>query len=346
MGSRATSDFRSDTFTKPTPTMLEAMARAEVGDDVYGEDPTVHDLEAKAAERFGKQAALFVTTGTLANQCAIAAQTRPGDEVILEASAHIFLYEGGALSRVPQVQARLLTGDRGLLTPEQVEEAIRPADYHEPRTALLCLEQTHMMSGGRVLPLEGIRMLRGVADRHGIRMHCDGARIFNACAASGVKPIEYGRCFHSLTFSLSKGLSCPVGSLIVGDRDFIGECRRIRKWMGGAWRQAGYLAACGVVALDTMTGRLVEDHALARSLAEGLAGVPGFEVDPRDVETNLVFVKTKAPAAAVERALAADGVLALALGPRTLRFVTHRHLGPADVERAIDAAARAAKVNV
>jgi threonine aldolase len=319
------------------------MARADVGDDVYGEDPTVNRLEELAAETFDKPAGLFLASGTMGNQCSIAAQTRPGDEILLETSAHIFLYEGGALARIPQVQARTLTGVKGMLSVEEAEAAVRPDDLHDPRTALLSLEQTHLMSGGRVLPLGAIERMRQAMSRRGVKMHCDGARIFNACVAAGVKPAAYAKCFDSLTFCLSKGLSCPVGSVIVGDTDFIGECRRVRKWMGGAWRQAGYLAACGVIGLTKMVDRLAEDHDNARRLAEGLTEVPGLDVDPREVETNVVMVKTATPALEWEKALAARGVLALALGPRLLRFVTHRHIGPADVARAVREARAAVK---
>jgi threonine aldolase len=335
------SDFRSDTVTRPTAAMLEAMASADVGDDVLGDDPTVRALEELSAERFGKEAAMFVPSGTMGNQVSIAAQTRPGDEIILEARSHIFLYEGGALARIPCVQPRTLHAPTGALDPRAVEEAIRPDDVHDPRTSLIAVEQTHLMSGGRVVPLSTLQQLRAIADRHRLKIHCDGARIWNACVASGVPPAEYAKCFDSLTFCLSKGLSCPVGSVVVGSRDFMHEAHRVRKWMGGGMRQSGYLAACGLVALREMVDRLAEDHGQARRLAEGLAGMHSIRVDARSVETNIVFVTTPDRAAKkLEDALRAEGVWCFALGPSLLRFVTHRHIGPREVDHALAAMER------
>lgn len=329
------SDFRSDTVTKPTPEMLEAMVSAPLGDDVLGDDPTVKRLEALAAARFGKEAAMFVPSGTMGNQICIAAQTRPGDEVIIEERSHIFLYEGGALARIPCVQAKLIKGERGMLDPDDVEAAIRPDDVHDPRTTLVAVEQTHLMSGGRVVPLANLQKLRAVADRHNLRIHCDGARIFNASVASGIPVATFAKYFDSLTFCLSKGLSCPVGSVVVGDHRWMGEAHRVRKWMGGGMRQSGCLAACGILALETMVDRLAEDHQNARRLAEMLHGMPGIDVDPRAVETNIVFIKT-APGNAkkLELALHAKGVWSFALGPDLLRLVAHRHIGARELEHA------------
>ena len=315
--------------------MLAAMARAEVGDDVLGDDPTVKRLEEMAAERFGKKAAMFVPSGTMGNQCSIAAQTRPGDEILVEEGAHLFLYEGGALARIPCVQARTLKAKNGAFDPNEVEAAIRPDDVHDPRTTLVALEQTHLMSGGRVVPLEAFRAVAEVARRHEMRVHCDGARIFNASVASGVAPARFAQYCDSLTFCLSKGLSCPAGSIVVGDADFIGEARRVRKWMGGGMRQVGYLAACGIVALESMVERLAEDHLSVRCLAEGIVGIRGLAIDPKNVETNLVFVETERPAAEWQARLRGEGILAIALGPRLLRLVTHRHIGAREVERAL-----------
>ena len=311
------------------------MARAEVGDDVLGDDPTVKRLEEMAAERFGKKAAMFVPSGTMGNQCSIAAQTRPGDEILVEEGAHLFLYEGGALARIPCVQARTLKAKNGALDPNEVEGAIRPDDVHDPRTTLVALEQTHLMSGGRVVPLANFRAVAAVAKRHKMRVHCDGARIFNASVASGVPVANYAESCDSLTFCLSKGLSCPAGSLVVGDADFIGEARRVRKWMGGGMRQVGYLAACGIVALESMVERLAEDHQSARRLAEGIVGIRGLAIDPKNVETNLVFIETQRPAAEWQARLRGEGILTIALGPRLLRLVTHRHIGAREVERAL-----------
>jgi len=342
VATRGVSDFRSDTVTRPTAEMLAAMARAEVGDDVLGDDPTVKRLEEIAAGRFGKAAALFVASGTMGNQCAIAAQTRPGDEIVIERDAHVFLHEGGALARIPSVQIRPLAGRDGALDPAEVEAAIRSTDIHDPPTRLVALEQTHLESGGQVVPLATFRAVREVADRHRLRVHCDGARIFNASVAAGVPVADYARHAHSVTFCLSKGLCCPVGSVVVGDADFIAECRRVRKWMGGAMRQSGYLAACGIVALESMVERLAEDHALARTLAEKIAEIPGLSIDPDRVATNVLFVGTgKRPAAPIADRLAKDGVLALALRPHAIRFVTHHDVGPDDAKRAVAALRRA-----
>jgi threonine aldolase len=328
-------DFRSDTVTKPTEAMLAAMARAEVGDDVLGDDPTVKRLEEMAAERFGKPAAMFVPSGTMGNQCSIAAQTRPGDEILVDEGAHVFLYEGGALARIPGVQARTLTSANGVLDPNDVEAAIRPDDVHDPRTTLVALEQTHLMSGGRVVPLPNFRAIAEVAKRHRMRVHCDGARIFNASVASGVPVANYAQSCDSLTFCLSKGLSCPAGSVVVGALDFMAEARRVRKWMGGGMRQIGYLAACGIVALETMVERLAEDHLSARRLAEGISTIRGLRVDPKNTETNLVFVETERPATEWESRLRGEGVWTIALGPRLLRLVTHRHIGAREIDSAL-----------
>lgn len=335
-------DFRSDTVTRPTPEMLAAMASAEVGDDVLGDDPTVKRLEELAASIFNKDGAMFVPSGTMGNQVCIASQTRPGDEIIIEESSHVFLYEGGALARVPCVQAKLLKSTRGALSPAEVEAAIRPDDVHDPRTSLICVEQTHLMSGGRVVPLANLQQLRAIADRYHLKIHCDGARIFNASVASGIPVAEYAKNFDSLTFCLSKGLSCPVGSVIVGGAGFLQEAHRVRKWMGGGMRQSGYLAACGIVALNGMVERLAEDHRHARSLAEKICNIRGITIDPASVETNIVFVKT-APrcAKALESALGEEGVACFALGPDLLRLVTHRHIGAREVDYAALAMARA-----
>ncbi len=336
-----TADFRSDTVTRPTAEMLAAMTLAEVGDDVLGDDPTVRNLEAIAAHRFGREAGLFVPSGTMGNQCAIAAQTRPGDEIVIERDAHVFLWEAGGLARIAGVQVRALAGRDGSLDPADVAAAVRPDNVHVPRTSLVALEQTHLGSGGQVVPLEDLREVHRVARQHGLRVHLDGARIFHACVAAGVDPRDYGACCDSLTFCLSKGLSCPVGSVIVGDADFIGACRRVRKWMGGAMRQSGYLAACGIVALELMVDRLAEDHVTARKLAEGIAEVPGLRIDPSRVVTNIVLVETGSlEAADLSKRLRAEGVGALPMGPRVLRFVTHRHVGTQEVVRALVALRR------
>lgn len=334
----APADFRSDTITRPTAEMLHAMHHAEVGDDVLGDDPTVQRLEALAATRFGKDAALFVPSGTMGNQVAIATATRPGDEILVHRQNHCFNYEGGGLARLCLVQARLSDGSAGRVALEDLEAGIRGDDVHLPRTRLIALEQTHMASGGRVLPIDYMDEVHALAQRRGLWVHIDGARIFNAVMASGVAPARYGSVCDSLTFCLSKGLSAPVGSVLVGGAEFIREARRTRKLLGGGMRQAGYLAACGIVALESMVERLAEDHRRARQLAERCADLgtgAASAIDPLSVETNLVIFATPNGAApSLQQGLEARGVRALALGASALRFVTHRHISDADIDRA------------
>ncbi|HET6201343.1 MAG TPA: GntG family PLP-dependent aldolase [Planctomycetota bacterium] len=331
------SDFRSDTVTRPTPEMLEAMVRAEVGDDLLGDDPTVKRLEALAAERTGKEAALFLVSGTMANQVAAAVWCRPGDEVILEEGSHPIHFESGALARIAGVQIRPIPGSRGAMDPGDVERAVRPDKPWHPRSSLVVVEQTHLGSGGSVLPLENLRGIREVAARKRLRVHVDGARLFNAVVASGIPASAHAECADSITFSLSKGLCCPVGSLLCGPAPFVSEARRVRKALGGGWRQAGYLAAAGIYALERMVERLAEDHALAKGLAAGLAQTPGLEVDPSGVETNVVFVRVRHPMGPDRfvKGLEERGVRASAYTLDVVRFVTHRDVGPADAERAI-----------
>ncbi|MBK9384236.1 MAG: aminotransferase class I/II-fold pyridoxal phosphate-dependent enzyme [Planctomycetes bacterium] len=334
-------DFRSDTITKPTAEMLRAMGSAEVGDDVLGDDPTVQRLEALAAERFGKEAALFVPSGTMGNQIAIATATRPGEEILVHRQNHCFQYEGGGLARICLVQARLLDGPAGCVPVADFEANLRPDDVHHPRTRLVALEQTHMASGGRVLPLAYIEAVRAFATAQRLWVHIDGARVFNACVAAGVSAARYGALCDSLSFCLSKGLSAPVGSVLVGSRDFVREARRTRKLLGGGMRQAGYLAACGLVALDSMLERLAEDHARAQRLARAFGSLDAGgrpAIDPAAVETNLVILDTPSGAAhRIQGALEERGVRALALGSSRLRFVTHRHIEDRHVERAMEA---------
>ncbi len=330
-------DFRSDTVTKPTREMLEAMMRAEVGDDVLGDDPTVHRLEELAAEKLGKQAAVFVPSGTMGNQASIAAQTKPGEEIILEEGAHCIHYEAGGLARIACVQVRTIRGKRGAMDPAEVEAAIRPSSVHLPRTGLICVEQSHMNSGGSLLPIENLRAIREIAKKHKLRVHMDGARLFNASVAAKIPARDYAALVDSVTFCLSKGLSCPAGSLICGEKDFIEEVRHIRKFLGGGMRQSGYLASCGIIALNRMVDRLAEDHARAKRLAEGLANIPGLSLDNPEVETNILFVslKTKIDAPQLQTALEKEGVRAIALGPKRIRFVTHREIEDDHVVKAI-----------
>ncbi|TYP56188.1 low-specificity L-threonine aldolase [Thermosediminibacter litoriperuensis] len=282
-------DLRSDTVTLPTPEMREAMYRAEVGDDVYGEDPTVRRLEEMAAEIMGTEAAMFVTSGTQGNQVCIMTHTQPGDEIILEEKSHIFTYEVGGIGYLSGVQARLIPGKRGVMDPSDIEAAIREDDIHFPRTSLICVENTHNRAGGTVIPMDTLEKTYEVAKKHGVPVHMDGARIFNAAAYLGVPVREIARYADSVMFCLSKGLCAPVGSIVAGSRDFINRARKFRKMLGGGLRQAGFLAAAGIVALEKMTGRLKEDHENARLLAEGLNSIPGISIDMETVQTNIVI---------------------------------------------------------
>jgi threonine aldolase len=328
-------DFRSDTLTRPTDAMREAMARAIVGDDVFGEDPTVKELEARVAALLGKDAGLFVPSGTMANQIAINVFTSPGDEIIAEERSHVLTYEVGGIGAISGVQCRPLRAVKGVLDPELVAAAIRGVDIHLPRTSLLCLEQTHNLAGGAVVPLAALDALHAVAKRHGVAILIDGARLLNAAIADGVAPAEYGARADVLWIALSKGLSCPAGSVMAASRDVIERCRRVRKRLGGGMRQIGILAAAGLVALDTMVERLAEDHARVQALGARLLEIDGVDVDLGTHRTNILMVRFARPiAAAVEAALVDRGVLALALEPALLRFVTHREVGDADVARA------------
>ncbi len=333
------SDFRSDTVTRPTPAMREAMARAEVGDDVLGEDPTVKRLEATAAALLGKEAGLFVPSGTMANQIGVKVFTQPGDEIIAEEQSHVLTFEAGAIGLISGVQCRPVKGLQGVMDAAEVEEKIREHDIHAPRTALICVENTHNLAGGAVVPLAALDALRAVAERHGVPLFLDGARLFNAAVAEGVPARAFAARADLVWFALSKGLSAPVGSVLCGGRALIERCRRIRKQLGGGMRQAGIIAAAGLVGLESGIERLAEDHARAARLARALAALPGVTVDLAATRTNIVMVSFAEPRAAeTARRLAERGVLAIALAPRRLRFVTHREVGDEDVERAIQAA--------
>jgi threonine aldolase len=333
-------DLRSDTVTKPTPAMRKVMAEAEVGDDVYGEDPTVNRLQEKAAEITGTEAALFVPSGTMGNQVAIAVHTRPGQEVIVEATSHIYNVEMATMARFSGVQPRVVFGERGVFSAEQVRQAIRPKLYYLAQTGLVCLENTHNAAGGRIWPLSGAREILEVAHAHGIPVHLDAARIFNASVATGIPVAELVRGFDSVMFCLSKGLGCPVGSLLCGSREFIEEARRVRKALGGGMRQAGILAAAGLYALEHHVERLAEDHENARILAQGLSEIPCLSVTPP--ETNIVMVEILRGPTAAELAerLKRRGVLVAPAGAgteaRKLRLVTHLGVSREDILRTID----------
>src|SRR5712692_7241148 len=288
-------DLRSDTLTLPTPEMREAMARAEVGDDVWEEDPTVCRLEALAAERLGQAAGLFVTSGTQGNLVSVLAQTRPGQEVVLDVDAHIFNYEVAGTSVIGGVQMRPLQTERGFPSPAQVREALRPSNIHIPPTGLVCLENTHNRHGGTCCTPEEIEAVAAVAHGAGVPVHLDGARLFNAAVALRRAASDFARHVDSVTFCVSKGLGAPVGSVVCGPAEFIARARRIRKMLGGGMRQAGVIAAAGIVALERMVNRLAEDHANARTLAEGVARLPGMRIDLASVQTNIVIFRVDRP---------------------------------------------------
>ena len=319
-----TIDLRSDTITHPTPAMREAMANADVGDDVFGDDPTVARLEARVAQILGKEAAVFTPSGTMANQLALRAHTEPGDEILVDANAHIYYYETGGPAALAGVMCRCLPGVRGIFTARDVEAALRPADQHFPTTKLVCVENTHNRGGGSIWPMERIREVAGVSRHHGLRLHLDGARLWNVAAATGILEHIHAEPFDSVSVCFSKGLGAPVGSALCGSRQFIQRARRFRKMFGGGMRQAGIIAAGALHALDHHRARLAEDHANARALAEGLSQLPGLELDPASVQTNIVMMRVKGrPAAALASQLNEAGVRLLALGPDTLRAVTN-----------------------
>ncbi len=298
-------DLRSDTVTRPTPEMYEAMANAKLGDDVLGDDPTVTELEALAAKMTGKEAGLFVPSGTMGNQIALASHCNRGDAIIVEEEAHILYYEVGASALLAGVVSWTLPSVRGAMDPEQIERRIRKADLHTPGTSLICLENTHNRAGGAIVPIDAMREYRAVADRHEIKIHLDGARVFNASVALGV-PVGYiTEHVDSVNFCLSKGLRSPIGSVLCGTQELIDKGRIWRKRLGGGMRQAGILAACGIVSLTQMVDRLADDHARAKRLALGLTNVSRNQRRPCDsVETNMVLVNTDAPAGDWRTALA------------------------------------------
>lgn len=328
-------DLRSDTVTRPTPAMRRAMAEAEVGDDVYGEDPTVRRLEELAAAKVGKEAALFVPTGTMGNEVAVLSHTSRGDQVILDVDSHIYCAEVSGLAVLAAVQPRTLRNRNGCLDPAEVEGCIWPENIHYSRVSLVCLENPLNDAGGLAAPVDAMEAVCAVARRHGLAAHLDGARIFNAAAALGVSAADVARPFDSVMFCLSKGLCAPVGSMVAGSAAFIDKARRNRKLLGGGMRQVGVLAAAGIIALEQMVDRLAEDHALARRLAEGLAAIPGISLDPARVETNMVFIRCRRPADEMVQALSERGILVNAVGPDRLRLVTHHDVPAAALERVL-----------
>jgi threonine aldolase len=315
-------DLRSDTVTRPTPAMRKAMAEAEVGDDVYGEDPTINKLEARAAEIFGREAAIFVPTGSMGNQIAARIHTQHGQEVICEARAHILDWEMAGIAAYCGCLARTVAAERGILTWALIQPAIAPKIYYRAQTGLVWLENSHNIAGGTVTPLPIFEEIWAGAKAAGLPTHLDGARVFNASTALGIPVAELTSGFDTVMFCLSKGLGAPVGSMLVGSRASIDKARIFRKALGGGMRQAGVLAAAGLISLNEMTLRLGEDHANARLLAEAVATVAGVEIDLDAVETNIVIFTWK-DAAGFCAALKATGILASPIGPDKVRFVTH-----------------------
>jgi len=333
-------DLRSDTFTKPTPAMLAAMFRADVGDDVFGEDPTVNRLEAIAAERLGKEAAVFVASGTMGNLICLLAHCGRGDEVILGDQSHTYVYEQGGSSALGGIHPRPLPNQPdGTIDLDAMEGAIRGLNIHFPPTRLICLENTHNRCGGAVLTVDYMRSVGKLARDHEIALHLDGARLFNAAVALGVDVKELVADADSVTFCLSKGLAAPVGSVVCGSSDFVAQARRARKVVGGGWRQAGVIAAAGIVALEQMVDRLADDHANAKRLAEGLAGLSGIVLDPATVQSDIVIFELHradiTPAELMER-LGQEGVKVMAIGGLRLRAVTNYHVTPQKIERALE----------
>jgi threonine aldolase len=332
-------DLRSDTVTRPTPEMRRAMFEAEVGDDVYGEDPTVNKLEQRAAEIFGREAAIFVPTGSMGNQIAIKIHTRPGQEIICEERGHIFNYEMATLASFSGCLVRPIAAEAGILHWEQVKKKVAGPTYYLAQTGLISLENTHNMAGGTVYPTEVAEEICDNAHERGIPVHLDGARVFNAATALGKPVAEVTQNFDSVMFCLSKGLGAPVGSLLVGSRQFIDDARKYRKALGGGMRQAGILAAAGLIALEKMPARLHEDHANAKYLATELAKLPGIKIDFKTVQTNILIVDisgTGLPSSEFTRKLGLSGLLIGSVNDQIVRFVTHMDVDRAACERAVE----------
>jgi threonine aldolase len=324
-------DLRSDTVTKPTPGMMEAMMNAKVGDDVFGEDETINHLEQKAAAIFGKEAGIYCPSGTMTNQVAIKCFTQPLDELICDQTAHVYRYEGGGIAFNSSVSARLLNGDRGIVTAEMIEPEINAVNDHYPRTSLVVLENTSNRGGGSCYTLEQIKPIAALCQKNNLKLHLDGARIFNALAKTGDTPEDYGKYFDGISVCLSKGLGAPVGSVFLSDKETIRYARRVRKVFGGGMRQAGFLAAAGIYALDNHVERLKIDHAHAQILADALRECAAV-ANVLPVETNLILFDTVEPAAVVLEKLAAKGVKALSTHQHRVRFVLHLDVHPDEVE--------------
>jgi threonine aldolase len=331
-------DLRSDTITRPTAAMRQVMAEAEVGDDVFGDDSTVNELERRTAELLGKEAAVYVPSGTMANQLAVRCHTQPGDEILLDANAHIYWYEAGAPEALSGVRCRVLPGERGIFTAEQVRTAFRPLNIHLAPTRLLALENTHNRGGGSIWPLPRLEEVCAVARDAGIFTHLDGARLWNASVATGIAEADYAKSVDSVSVCFSKGLGAPVGSALAGSAGFVKRARRFRKQFGGGMRQAGIIAAGALYALDHHRQRLEDDHANARQLAAGLNGIPGLRINSENVDTNIVYFDIEnQDAAGIVNRLTEMNVLVLTTGPNTVRAVTSLEVDADDIEKAVEA---------
>jgi threonine aldolase len=336
---RETIDLRSDTVTRPTAGMRAAMHAAEVGDDVFDDDPTVHRLQERVAELLGKEAALFVPSGTMSNQIAVKVHTQPGDELLCEAGCHIYNYEAGGPAVLSGVTCRPVEGEYGVLDVRHLQDKIRPVNEHLVRTRLVCLENTHNRGGGRVYPLDKVRAVSAWARKHGLAVHLDGARLWNAMVATGIPAAEWCRHFDTVSVCFSKGLGAPVGSALVGPREQIARARFVRKLFGGGMRQAGVIAAAALYALEHHIDRLADDHRNARVIAEAIAETPGLRLDPPEVQTNLIFFRIDpelGTAKDLTAALQQRGILVHATGPQTIRACTHLDVSAAQAERAAE----------
>ncbi len=337
-------DLRSDTVTQPTEDMRRAMMAAPVGDDVLGDDPTVSALEAYVAELLGKESAVYMPSGTMTNQVALRVHTQPSDEIMLEAEAHIYYYEGGGPAALSGVSCNLLPGIGGVFSAAAVKQALRPQDPHFPRTRLVCVENTHNRSGGRIFPLETIQEIAEVCLQQDLRLHLDGARFWNACVATGISEADYAAPFDTVSVCFSKGLGAPVGSALVGSAEMMAKARRFRKLFGGGMRQAGIIAAGALYALEKQRDRLAEDHDNAQALAQGLQHMAGVEIDLASVQTNIVnFDLPGQSAAEVVKGMAHRDVAVLATGPHRIRAVTNLMVERQQIERVIEAIAQEIK---
>lgn len=332
-------DLRSDTVTRPTPAMRQAMAAAEVGDDVFGEDPTLNRLQERVAAVLGKEAALYVPSGTMSNQICIRAQTQPGDEMLCDSRCHIYNFEAGGPAVLSGVTCRCIDGDHGILDVSQFEDKIRPGNDHLVRTRIVALENTHNRGGGRVYPLDKVEAISTWAHKHGLLMHLDGARLWNAVVATGIPAAVWASHFDTVSVCFSKGLGAPIGSALAGSRDFIQRAKRIRKLFGGGMRQGGVAAAGALFALENHVERLAEDHRKAQVLAQAIQDAPGLRLDPPEVDTNLLWVEVEpelGSARDIANAVKERGVLVHVAGPNTFRACTHLDVSPAQVERAAE----------